>query len=85
MSAFESAWSVVKEYIPGFMEPHDPEAEKEAAIQRIMDSIRFYTSPIDPETRKGGGMSLEQAIEMTMKDTMAGPAILQEALRRLGM
>ena len=54
MSAFESAWSVVKEYIPGFMEPHDPEAEKEAAIQRIMDSIRFYTSPIDPETRKGG-------------------------------
>ena len=78
MSAFESAWNVLK-----FMEPHDPEAEKEAAIQRIMESIRFYTSPIDPETRKGGGMSLEAAIEMTMKESMVGPAILEEALRRL--
>tara|TARA_R100001510_G_C7634596_1_gene192957 strand:- start:916 stop:1158 length:243 start_codon:yes stop_codon:yes gene_type:complete len=80
MSAFESAWNVLK-----FMEPHDPEAEKEAAIQRIMESIRFFTSPIDPETRKGGGMSLMEAIEMTKRYHGGGPAILQEALRRLGM
>ena len=34
----------------------------------IANSLKFYTSPIDPKTRKGGGYSRKEAIKMTKKE-----------------
>jgi hypothetical protein len=56
----------------------------EIAVQRIVDSLRFFTSPIDPITRKGGGMSRKEAIEMTKPETMAGPKVWKRAFEILG-
>lgn len=58
---------------------------EEQAIQGLVESMMFYSSPIDPITRKGGGMSRDEAIRMTFEETTLGPKLKDEALRRFEM
>jgi len=50
----------------------------------IAKSLRFYTSPIDPKTRKGGGQSRKSAIKMTKADTITSPKLFNRAFELLG-
>ena len=52
--------------------------------RNIAESLRFYTSPIDPKTRKGGGYSRKEAVKMTKKETTGGSKAWQKAFRMLG-
>lgn len=58
------------------------EGAVERMIEQLAEGMRFYASPIDPKTRKGGGMSREEAIREATKETMLGPKLIQEAIRR---
>ena len=55
---------------------------EEQAIQSLVDDLMFYSSPINKETRKGGGMSREEAIRMTFEESTLGSKLKEEALRR---
>jgi len=56
----------------------------EDPARNIAESLKFYTSPIDPKTRKGGGYSRKEAIKMTKKETIYGPKIWKRAFKMLG-
>ena len=56
----------------------------ENAVRQLVESLRFYTSPIDPKTRKGGGYSRKEAVRMAKEETMLGQKGFDEAFRRLG-
>ena len=53
-------------------------------VRNLKESLLFYSSPINPKTRKGGGMTRSQAIAKVRKESFAGTRVWEQALDELG-
>jgi len=53
-------------------------------VKNLKIGLTFYASPIDPKTRKGGGMTRGQAIKQMRKESFAGTRVWEQALDELG-
>ena len=52
-------------------------------VRDLKETLLFYTSPIDPKTRKGGGMTRSQAIAKARKESYAGTRVWEQVLDEL--
>tara|TARA_R110000751_G_scaffold16460_4_gene52024 strand:+ start:343 stop:540 length:198 start_codon:yes stop_codon:yes gene_type:complete len=53
-------------------------------VENLKVGLKFYESPIDPKTRKGGYGSRSKAIKQMRKESYAGSRVWEQALDELG-
>ena len=67
-----------------WLQPYDPVKMVNTMVKNLKASLLFYTSPIDPKTRKGGGLTRSQAIAKVRKESIAGPRVWKQTFEELG-
>ena len=53
-------------------------------VRNLKESLLFYSSPINPKTRKGGGLTRSQDIAKVRKESIAGPRVWKQTFEELG-